>query len=49
MDYRTDRRIQWTNLPVNYMDKTVLKADWFHYCNIVQTIKGISVDCNHSF
>ena len=34
-DHRTDCWIQWTNLTVNYMDKIVVRSDWFHYYNIV--------------
>ena len=31
-DLRTDYWIPWTNLTVSYMDMTVVRSDWFHYC-----------------
>ena len=24
--------ILWTNLNVNYVDRTVVRSNWFHYC-----------------
>ena len=35
MDHSTDCWIQWTNLTVNYMDRSVVRLDWFQYCIIV--------------
>ena len=34
-DHRTDRWIQWTDLTVNYMDKTAVGSNYFQFCNIV--------------
>ena len=48
-DHRTDCWIHWTKLTVNYIDSTIGRSEWFHYCVIVCTIEGIPVDCNHYF
>ena len=31
----------WTNLTGNYVDRTVVRLNWFHHCIIVRTIKSI--------
>ena len=47
MDHRTDCWTQWTNLTVNYMDRTVVRSDWFHSGIIVGATESISVYSNH--
>ena len=37
-------------LNCSYMDRIVVRLDWFHYCAIIVcTIESIRVDCNHYF
>ena len=45
MDHRTEYWIHWTNLTIDYVDRTVVMSD----CTIVRTIKCISIDCNYYF
>ena len=42
-DHRTGCWIEWTNITVNYMDRSVVRSDWFHYCI------NYSVDSNYYF
>ena len=38
-----------TCITINYMNRTVVGSDWFHYYIIIWTIKTISIDGNYYF
>ena len=47
MYHRTDCWIEWINLTDNYVDKTVVLSDWFHYC-IIQWSNALLQSCAKS-
>ena len=49
VDHRTDCWIQWTNLTVNCINRSLVRSGWFCYCLIAQATESIPVDCNHYF